>query len=126
MARKVLVLGNSSWWNLALYSKYFTTRNTTPRPTVANMYSRKVLNRRRISEAQAITMVTDEVMSTMVLKVAIGTLRMLDPWGQVSEPTRIMMQVANRAPNSITSDARKSQMPSLPLVTPVSGRASVM
>src|ERR1700726_1255849 len=37
-----------------------------------------------------------------------------------------MMQVENNAPNSITSDARNSQMPSLQLCSPVSGRASTV
>ena len=32
----------------------------------------------------------------------------------------------NSAPNSMTSDARNSQIPSLPLVKPVSGRSSTV
>src|SRR6266481_4806703 len=37
-----------------------------------------------------------------------------------------MMYVENSAPNSITSEARNSQMPSLPFASPVSGRSSTV
>src|SRR5438477_9095142 len=48
------------------------------------------------------------------------------PCGHSTEPVRKMMYVENSAPKSITSDARNSQTPSLPLCRPVSGRASTV
>jgi hypothetical protein len=81
-----------------------------------------------LSDAQDITMVTDEAMRMMVLSVASGTFRNSRPWCQVpgGAPVRSSTYEENRAPNSITSEARKSQTPSLALNTPVSGRASTV
>jgi len=52
---------------------------------------RKVLKRPRISDAHAITIVTEEEISTIVLKVASGTLRIVSPRGQLVDPVRIRM-----------------------------------
>ena len=43
------------------------------------------------SEAHAITIVTDDEISTMVLNVASGTFRIVSPLGHVGAPTRIRM-----------------------------------
>jgi hypothetical protein len=42
-------------------------------------------------DAQAMTMVTDDVIRTIVLNVASGTLRIESPRGQLGAPTRIRM-----------------------------------
>ncbi len=72
------------------------------------------------------TIVTDELMRTTVLKNASGTLSSSEPCGHSTEPTRSRMYDENSAANSITSDARKSQTPSLPFDNPVSGRTSTV
>jgi len=71
-------------------------------------------------------MVTDEEIRSMVLSVASGTLRMLAPRGHSGAATRSKMYDEKSAPNSITSEAKNSQMPSLALYIPVSGRASTV
>src|SRR2546422_6584244 len=78
------------------------------------------LPRRRF--AQASTTVTLEAISTKVFTVASGTFRKVQPRGQVGAAVRSRINDENSAPNSITSDARKSQIPSLALYSPVSGR----
>ena len=78
------------------------------------------------NDAHAMTIVTDEVISTTVLKNASGTLSSSDPFGHSVEPTRSRMYDENSAANSITSDPRKSQTPSLPFDSPVSGRTSTV
>ena len=52
---------------------------------------RNVPKRLRINDAQAMTIVTDDVIRTMVLNVAIGTLRIESPRGQLGDPVRIRM-----------------------------------
>src|SRR5215213_3481707 len=80
----------------------------------------------RISDAHAMTIVTEDEIRTSVLNVASGTLRIVSPRGQLEAPVRIRMYDANSAPNSMTSEARNSQMPILPLVRPVSRRTSTV
>ena len=75
MARNVLVAGRYPWWNLALYSKYLITRNTSPHRIVIPRNSRNREKLRFTSDAQASTMVTLELISTTVLRVASGTFR---------------------------------------------------
>ena len=55
------------------------------------MYIRNAPNRLRMSDAQAITIVTEEVMSTIVLNAASGTFRIVSPRGQLGAPTRMRM-----------------------------------
>jgi hypothetical protein len=57
-----------------------------------------------------------------VLNVASGTFRMVAPRGQSVAPVRSRMYDANSAPKSMTSEARNSQMPIFPFVSPVSCR----
>ncbi|MND05780.1 hypothetical protein D3C83_267760 [compost metagenome] len=45
----------------------------------------------RLSEAQAITMVIDEVIRFTVLRAASGMFRYFEPCGQSAAPTRSMM-----------------------------------
>ena len=72
------------------------------------------------------TIVTLDVISTMVLNSASGTSRIVAPNGHSVAPTLRSTYEENRPPNSMTSDARKSQIPSLTLLSPVSGRASTV
>jgi hypothetical protein len=46
------------------------------------MYIRNVPKRLRFNDAQAITMVTEDEIRTMVLNVASGTFRIVSPRGQ--------------------------------------------
>ena len=71
--------------------RYLTTRNTNERRIVAPRYILNFPKSFIFSDAQAITIVTDEVMSTTVLKNAIGTLSSSDPTGHSTEPTRSRM-----------------------------------
>ena len=64
--------------------------NTAPSSTVAPMYMRKAPNLLRISEAQAMTIVTLEPMRTAVLNAPIGMFRYSAPSGQSTPPTRRM------------------------------------
>jgi hypothetical protein len=66
-------------------------------------------------------MVTLDVMSTIVFRVASGILSTSAPRGHELLPTRNMTKAENNAPKSITSEAKKSQVPNFPLVTPVTG-----
>ena len=77
-------------------------------------------------DAQDITIVTLEAISTNVLSVASGTFSNSQPWGQDGAPTLSRTNVENRAPNSITSDARNNQIPNFPLYTPVTGCGSTV
>src|SRR5205809_370621 len=70
------------------------------------------------------TIVTDELIRMTVLMAPSGTLS--SPCGHSAAPLRRMMYVENKAPNSITSEARNSQMPSLPFARPVSGLTSTV
>src|SRR5208283_3380356 len=99
-------------------------RNTTPNRIVAPMYARYFLKFFMTREAQAITIVILEEMSTAVFSVASGISSA--PRGHSGEPTRSKIYVVNKAPNSITSDARKSQMPIFALKSPVSGRGEIV
>jgi hypothetical protein len=77
-----------------------------------------ILNRENffiINDAHDITMVTLELMRIIVLSVARGMFRIVYPCGQTGAPTLNNTYEENKAPNNITSDARKSQMPSLAL-----------
>src|SRR5688572_2943852 len=76
--------------------------------------------------AHASTIVTDEAIRISVLSAASGTLRIADWSGQLSAPIRSRAYAENSDPNSITSDARNSQIPSFGFVRPVSGRTSVV
>src|SRR5512138_3475717 len=71
--------------------------------------------------AQAMTIVMLEVMSTVVLKVPIGTFS--NTCGHAGAPTRSKIYEENSAPKSIISEARNSHIPTLALNKPVSGRA---
>ena len=75
---------------------------------------------------QAITVVILEVIRTKVLTVPTGIFS--QPCGQKpsGEPTRNRIYVEKSAPNSMTSEARNSQIPTLALYSPVSGRASTV
>ena len=77
-----------------------------------------------LSEAHDITIVTDEQMRMTVLIAPSFTLS--SPCGHSVAPTLSRMYVENSAPNSMTSDARNNQMPSLPLARPESGRGSTV
>src|SRR5229473_377780 len=77
-----------------------------------------------LSDTHAITIVTDDPIRMKVLAMPSHTFS--SPCGHSTDPLRRMMYVENRAPNSMTSDARNSQTPSLPLWRPVSGRASTV
>ena len=71
------------------------------------------------------TIVTEDRIRTIVLNVASGTFRIVSPRGQLG--ARANQDVARKqGPNSMTSEARNSQMPILPLVSPVSRRTSTV
>jgi hypothetical protein len=55
------------------------------------MYMRPFAKSFILSDAQLITIVTDEVISTSVFSVASGTLRTVDPCGHSTAPMRKMM-----------------------------------
>src|SRR5258708_37733625 len=76
------------------------------------------------SDAHAITTVMLEQMRTMVFVMPSGMFN--KPCGESpgAAPTRSRMKDENNAPNNITSDARKSHMPTLALHKPVSARGS--
>ena len=61
-----------------------------------------------------------------VFSAASGTLRIADWSGHVGAPLRSSAYDENSEPNSITSEARNSQIPSFGFVSPVSGRTSVV
>ena len=109
-----------------MYSKYLTIKNTNASATVAPMYRRYFPKSFILSDAQDITIVTDDPMRTMVLSVASGTLRIVAPSGHSVAPVRRMMYDEKSAPNSMTSEARNSQIPSLTLFSPVSARGSTV
>src|SRR5438552_2928125 len=70
------------------------------------------------------TIVTDDAIRMTVL---IAPSRMLSsPCGHSRAPTRSRMYVENSAPKSMTSDARNSHTPNLPLARPESGRGSTV
>src|SRR5205085_12616743 len=70
--------------------------------------------RRRLAHAK--TTVTDEMINTSVLTVASGMFSPSSrPCGQCGTPLRRRISDEKSAPKSITSDARKSQIPSLAL-----------
>ena len=75
MPRNVLVRGKYPWWNLAVYSKYLTVRKPNPHRMVMPMKRRNFPKSRRTREAQASTIVMDELMRITVLSVARGTFR---------------------------------------------------
>jgi hypothetical protein len=68
--------------------------------------------------------VTDERIRKSVLKKASGTLSTSGPWGQEVAPMRSRIRLENKAPKSMTSEERNSQMPSLALESPVTGWGS--
>src|SRR5271169_6734150 len=112
----VLVDGHIPFSNLCAYSKLLITRKPTPHRIVTPMYNLYLPRFFIFNETQLMTIVTLEIISTSVLIVARGILRpILAPFSQVSAPVRSSTYVENNAPNSITSEARKSQMPSLAL-----------
>src|SRR5438093_13134613 len=124
MAKNVLCQGPSPLCKCSLYSKYLLTRKIPASTNVPSMYSRCLPQSFIFNDAHAITIVTDELMRMIVLMVPSGTIR--SPCGHSTAPTRSRMYVENSAPNSITSDARNNQMPSLPLASPESGRGSTV
>jgi hypothetical protein len=65
-------------------------------------------------------------MRAIVLIVASGTLRIWDPTGHALEPVLRIISVENKAPNNMTSEARKLHTPSLAFVTPVNGCGSLI
>src|SRR6266404_1781547 len=119
----VLVDGHRPVSNLCAYSKPLMTRKTAPHRMVRPMYNLYRPGFFIFSEAQLMTIVTLEIISTSVLIVASGMLRNSAPCSHVSAPVRNSTYVENNAPNSITSEARKSQMPSLALYRTVYGRS---
>src|SRR5438445_4636622 len=124
MAKNVLCHGPSPLCKCSLYSKYLLTRKIPASTNVPSKYSRCLPQSFIFNDAHAITIVTDELMRMIVLMVPSGTLR--SPCGHSGAPTRSRMYDENKPPNSITSDARNNQMPSLPLCNPVSGLASTV
>src|SRR5919201_4814846 len=124
MAKNVSCHGPSPFDRCSLYSKYLFTRNTPASANVSQRYRRCLLHSFNLRDAQAITIVTDELIRMMVLMVPSGTLS--SPCGHSGAPTRSRMYDENSAPNNITSDARNNQMPSLPLASPVSGLTSTV
>ena len=83
LASEVMLFG-------ALFASYILIRVGAPSwPRGASILN--VPNCLRTSDAQAITIVTDDPIRTIVLKVAIGTLRIVSPFGQVCAPVRIRM-----------------------------------
>ena len=71
LASEVMLFG-------ALFASYILIRTGAP-------------SWRRFSDAQAITIVIEDVISTMVLNVASGTFRIVSPRGQLGAPVRIRM-----------------------------------
>ena len=63
--------------------------------------------------------VTLEDTNTTVLNPAARTLRCSDPLGHESAQERKNTYAEKISPNNITSEARKSHMPNLPLFNPV-------
>ncbi len=73
------------------YSKYFTTRKSSASPIVSPRCMRNLPKFFIFSDAQAMTIVTDDVMRTTVLNAAIGTFSSSKPCGHSVEPTRRRM-----------------------------------
>jgi hypothetical protein len=59
--------------------------------------------------------VTLDPIRMKVFSVASGTLSRSQPWASDWAPVRSRISEENSAPKSITSEARNSQIPSLPL-----------
>ena len=93
-----------------------------PQSSVMAMKTRPAFKLPSRKFAQARTTVTLDAISTNVLTVASGTFSSSHPRGQCGAPVRMRISDEKSAPKSMTSDARNSQIPSLPLYTPVSGR----
>src|SRR6266571_4347456 len=124
MARNVVCQGPSPALKCAEYSKYLLTRKMPASTKVATRYTRCAPHLFILSDAHAITIVTDDEIRSTVLNAPSG---MFSSWcGHSIEPIRKMMYVEKSAPNSMTSEARNSQMPSLPFASPVSGRSSTV
>ena len=74
-----------------------------------------------------ITVTLDEI-NTMVLKVAMGILNFEPQYAKSPTGAAILKKTyaENSPPNSIISEARKTQIPNLELFKPVSGLSSTM
>src|SRR6266571_5656108 len=108
---KLFVAGERPSTNSWRYSKPLLTRKASAQTRVREMKIRPhfKLPRRRL--AQARTTVTLDAIRMKVFAVASGTLRKVQPRGQVGALVRSRMYEEKSAPNSITSDARNSQIP---------------
>ena len=82
--------------------------------------------RRRGSTGRAHQTIEDSANSTAVFAPANASPNSSGPLGHDDADTRSSAYDENSAPNSITSEARNSQMPSLPFARPVSGRSSTV
>src|SRR5215469_8336494 len=93
-----------------------------PQVIVASMYHQYARYLRIFSDAQASTTVTDDMIRIAVFIVPTGTFS--KPCGHMpgGESIRKKMYAEKRPPKSITSDARKSQIPIFAFQSPVSGR----
>src|SRR4051812_29167388 len=107
-AKNVLCQGPSPFVKCSEYSKYLTTRKVADKSRVRPRNRRCLLQSCNLSDAHAITIVTDEPISTKVLNIPSQTFR--SPCGHSTAPVRRMMYVENRAPNNITSEARNNQI----------------
>jgi hypothetical protein len=84
---EVVVAGQVPQWKWWLYSKYLTTRKTEPEQDRRPHVDPEGPEAARISDAQAITMVTEDEIRTIVFNVASGTSRIVSPRGQLGAPS---------------------------------------
>src|SRR5205814_7365554 len=97
-----------------------------PQVIVASMYHQYALYFRIFSDAHARTTVTDDMIRIAVFIVPTGTLS--NPCGHMPGGESILrkMYAEKSPPKSITSDARKSQIPIFAFQRPVSGRLEIV
>src|SRR4030095_557112 len=93
---------------------------------VASMYHQYARYLLIFSDAHASTTVTDDMIRIAVFIVPTGTLS--KPCGHIpgAESTRRKMEAEKSPPKSITSEARKSQIPIFAFQRPVSGRVETV
>src|SRR5436309_14114863 len=93
---------------------------------VASMYHQYARYLLIFSDAHARTNVTDDMIRIAVFIVPTGTLS--KPCGHMpgGESIRRKMYAEKSPPKSITSDARKSQIPIFAFQRPVSGRLEIV
>ena len=81
--KKLLVLRYSPDVEVMAVFEILHDKEDQPERIVAPMSIRKVPKRRRISDAQAMTIVTEDEIRTIVLNVASGTSRIVSPRGRL-------------------------------------------